>query len=416
MLGNPQEALRFVHVAGTKGKGSTCAFIAFILRQAGLRTGLYTSPHLNDFRERIRILEPLVGRQRAHRAFEGMISRRALVILVERLRPCIEEFNRDSAYGPLSFFEVYTALAFVYFRKKEVDVAVLETGLGGRLDATNAADALVSVITPISYEHTQKLGNTLAQIAAEKAGIIKPLKYKSGSHQPLAIIAPQVREARRVIRDRCKKAGAVFFEVNRDITYHNKGQEFTVQGVLGTYRRLRIGLLGEHQLINATAATGAVEALGLYGINVGVLAMRKGLRDTLWPGRCEIIRRKPLVVLDGCQNVASSLALLQTVKRNFKYRRLILVFGISQDKDIRGVCRVLRELADVVILTKADNPRASLPRELLVYFRGKDIYTTETVGEAKALMAQVAHKSDLVLVCGSLFVVGEFRDEKIRPH
>ena len=174
-IDNPQNALKCIHIAGTKGKGSTCAFVAYILRAAGYKVGLYTSPHLSDFRERIRILsyqssafssQPVVD-------FEGMISKNELTGLVEKLKPEIEKYNKNSKYGPLSFFEVYTTLAFIYFKEKKVDFAVLETGLGGRLDATNVVEPLVAAITPISYEHTQKLGVTLREIAAEKAGIIK---------------------------------------------------------------------------------------------------------------------------------------------------------------------------------------------------------------------------------------------------
>ena len=179
LIGNPQDKLRCIHVAGTKGKGSTCAFIAYILRQAGFRVGLYTSPHLSDFRERIRILEyQRIGKsKRVLDVFEGLIGKRDLAGLVKKLKPAIDRYNKSSKYGPLSFFEVYTALAFVYFKEQKTDFAVLETGLGGRLDATNTVNALVSVITPISYEHTQKLGKTLREIAREKAGIIKECQW-----------------------------------------------------------------------------------------------------------------------------------------------------------------------------------------------------------------------------------------------
>ncbi|MBI4972783.1 MAG: bifunctional folylpolyglutamate synthase/dihydrofolate synthase, partial [Candidatus Omnitrophica bacterium] len=186
-LNNPQDDLKSIHTAGTKGKGSTCAFLTYILRQAGYKVGLYTSPHLSDFRERIRILRPNTKHQIPRTEFEGMISQNELTALTERLKPTIENYNRNSKYGPLSFFEVYTALAFIYFKEKKVDFAVLETGLGGRLDATNVVEPLVCASTPISLEHTQKLGNTLREIAAEKAGIIK-------GHQVIVISAPQKKE------------------------------------------------------------------------------------------------------------------------------------------------------------------------------------------------------------------------------
>ncbi|MDP2940706.1 MAG: Mur ligase family protein, partial [Candidatus Omnitrophota bacterium] len=243
-IGDPQDSLKCIHVAGSKGKGSTCAYITYILREAGFKTGLYTSPHLSDFRERIRILSHKVTRSQGHKSqkdFEGMITKRELAGLVRRFKPAIEKYNKNSPYGPLSFFEVYTALAFIYFQEQKVDFAVLETGLGGRLDATNVARALVAVITPISYEHTDKLGNTLRKIATEKAGIIKsvigypclPLpagqagagrgysvigrEPSTENRAPIVISAPQEREAREAISDKCKRVGARLFEVGKDI-------------------------------------------------------------------------------------------------------------------------------------------------------------------------------------------------------
>ncbi|MCX5702895.1 MAG: hypothetical protein NT066_00115, partial [Candidatus Omnitrophica bacterium] len=177
-IGNPQKSLQCIHIAGTKGKGSTCAFAAYILRQAGYRVGLYTSPHLASFRERIRILDDQLALPSSGQDFEGMISEKELTQLVERLKPEIEEYNKNSKYGPLSFFEAYTSLALVYFKEKKIDFAVLETGLGGRLDATNVVNPYVCAITPLSYEHTQKLGNSLREIATEKAGIIKAQNAK----------------------------------------------------------------------------------------------------------------------------------------------------------------------------------------------------------------------------------------------
>ncbi len=415
IIGNPQEFLRCIHIAGTKGKGSTCVFITYILRQAGYKVGLYTSPHLSDFRERIRILgnqSPITNHQ-SPKDFEGMISKDELTDLISRLKPSIEKYNKGSKYGPLSFFEVYTSLAFVYFKEHKVDFAVLETGLGGRLDATNVVNPWVCAITPLSYEHTQKLGNALWEIATEKAGIIKMQNAKCKRQNLIVISAPQKKEAIKVIRDRCKEVGAKLYEVGRDIEYKKTKEGFKVKGLFGEYPNLKIRLMGSHQLINATVAIGVIESLRLHNIDVSIDSIRGGLYNVVWPGRCEVVSQNPLVVLDGAQNVASSSALKEAIKESFKYKKLILVLGISQDKDIKGICNELYDLADEVILTKADNPRATQPQVLAGYFKGKDTHTTGNVKEAKAKALRIAKKEDLVLVCGSLFVVGEFRNDKI---
>ncbi len=394
-----------VHVAGSKGKGSTCVFIASILREAGCRVGLYTSPHLVDFRERIRILVPQQPGARSDAEFEGMIQREELTRLVERLRPCIKSRNKKSVYGPLSFFEVYTALAFVYFREQDVDYVVLETGLGGRLDATNAADSRVCVITPISYDHTDKLGSTLPEIAREKAGIIKGCSGK----ETFCISSPQEEQARQVIRRRCGETGARLFEVGKDIVYTERGEQFDIKGMNGEYAGLKIRLTGAHQRMNAAAAVGAVEAMRHFGAQAGPEAIARGLAAAGWPGRCEVIGRSPLVILDGAQNVASCRVLKMAIAENFSYRRLVLVVGISRDKDVAGICRELAEISSRVIVTRADNLRASVPGELAKYFGGAGVIVTESVPEARSRAYAQAGPDDAILVCGSLFVVGEFK-------
>jgi len=430
-LDNPQNTLKCIHIAGTKGKGSTCAFVAYILMAAGYKVGLYTSPHLSDFRERIRILVPSTEYRVPSTDFEGMISKNELTGLVEKLKPTIKKYNKNSKYGPLSFFEVYTTLAFIYFKEKKVDFAVLETGLGGRLDATNVVQPLVAAITPISYEHTQKLGNKLREIATEKAGIIKRhqdtlpagRQAKTPSHRLIVISAPQEEEATQVIRNRSKVAGARLYEVGRDIKYQKAEDKFSVKGIFDEYPDLKIRLLGSHQLINATVAVGIVEALKFHYFFVDAASLRNGLLHTIWPGRCEVIQQDPLVVLDGAQNIASSLALKKAIRENFlcsgsasgrglkgKYKKLILVIGISNDKDLKGICAQLRGLADEIILTKANNPRATPPGILAKYFKGKKVYLTNNVKEAREKTKAIAKKKDLILVTGSLFVVGEFRN------
>jgi dihydrofolate synthase/folylpolyglutamate synthase len=391
LIGNPERALKCIHVAGTKGKGSTCAFIAYILKEAGFKTGLYTSPHLSDFRERIRILNLQPTTRNLQSDFEGMISEDELRLQVERMQPAIESYNSTSEYGPLSFFEVYTALAFNYFKEKKVDFAVLETGLGGRLDATNTVNPLVCAIAPISLEHTQKLGNTIKEIAREKAGIIK-----SQDSKLIVISAPQEKEAQEVIRQRRKAVGATLSEINPE-----------------NLCRFKIKLAGAHQQINANVAVAVIKALRNYGINIAKDTIQKGLYNTVWPGRCEVISKNPFVVLDGAQNIASAKAIKEAIRQEFRYKRLILVFGISQDKDIRGVCSELSGLSDEVILTKSDNPRAANPARLVAYFKDRPTYISQSVKDAKERAAALATKDDLILVTGSLFVVGEFRNEKI---
>ncbi|MBU0548582.1 MAG: bifunctional folylpolyglutamate synthase/dihydrofolate synthase [Candidatus Omnitrophica bacterium] len=407
-IGNPQEELKVIHIAGSKGKGSTCVFVAYILRQAGFSVGLYTSPHLSDFRERIRILKP--RQSNSQLPFEGSISKEYLTGLVEFLKPVIKGFekfsihNRHFHYGRLSFFEVYTALAFLYFKEKKVDFVVMETGMGGRLDATNVAQSLVCAITPISYEHTRYLGKTLTQIAGEKAGIIK--------QKSLVISSIQKKEAAQVIQNKSASLQAKLFTVGKDIKYSTKGKYFSIKGINNNYTNLRINLLGRHQLINASQAVGIIEALGSYGFKVSVNCIKKGLYNTLWPGRLEVLCRKPCIVVDGAQNAASAAVLKSAVTSIFKYKKLILVFGVSQDKDIKGMVSQLSGLAHKIILTCADNPRAALPKYLKRYFsaKEKEIFITAGVREAKVLALKVANLQDLILVTGSLFVVGEFRD------
>ncbi len=428
-LDNPQYKINCIHIAGTKGKGSTCAIIAYILKQAGFKVGLYTSPHLSDFRERIRILSltstmsigPVFPEE-----FEGMISKDELVNLVEKLKPAIDEFNKNSKYGELSFFEVYTALAFEYFKEKRVNFAVLETGLGGRLDATNVVNPLVCGITSISFEHTQKLGNTLREIAREKAGIIKNqpsfaevLSSSADKIQNLIVVsAPQEKEVQEVIEKRCKEQNINLYHIGRDIFFEEvisskEGHIFNVLTPFFEYPHLKIRLLGRHQLINATLAVGIIETLRYYGVYIDLDTIRTGLYNTLWPARLEIVLNQPLIVLDGAQNVASSFSLKEAIKQLICYEKLILVLGISKDKDIKGICKILFDLADEVILTQADNPRAAEPKFIQhqassIQYQG-GLYLKNNIKEAIELAKSKAGPKDLILITGSLFVAGEAR-------
>ncbi|MDO8603133.1 MAG: folylpolyglutamate synthase/dihydrofolate synthase family protein [Candidatus Omnitrophota bacterium] len=420
-LGNPHQCLNVIHVAGSKGKGSTCAIAAHILKEAGHKVGLYTSPHLVDFRERIRILNQDVKPEaqglrqisQSSSRFEGMIGEKEINELMEEIKPVAENFREHKTLGKISFFEILTACAFLYFKREKVDVAVLETGLGGRLDATNVVMPLASGITNISLEHTDKLGDTLAKIAYEKAGIIKAQgsRLKVGG---VVISARQEREAAEAIRNVCKERNARLHEIGEDIKYSivnsdEKGQVFDLEGPGYCYKNLELGLIGAHQVENASVSIGMVEAIK-EKINIKEESVREGLKKATWPGRLQIIRENPYVILDGAQNTASVSALIASIKSIFKYRKLICVFGISSDKDIKGVSGILGAASDIMILTKAkDNPRAEDILRLKKYFPGSGAGLEESDETGKALekAMEVAGKEDLILVTGSLFVVGD---------
>lgn len=414
-LGKPHEDLRVIHVAGSKGKGSTCAITACILKESGYKVGLYTSPHLMDFRERIRILdkgqETMDKRQgtrdRGQDVFEGMIGEGDLGEIVDKIKPIAEKFRDHETLGKLSFFEIVTACAFLYFKKRKVDVAVLETGLGGRLDATNVAMPLISGITNISLEHTDKLGDTLAKIAREKAGIIKDERE--------VISASQEKEVSMVIRKTCARRNAKLYEVGRDIKYsilnsNEKSQIFDLSGPGYHYESLEMNLIGAHQVENASIAISMLKLMGSDKFNIKENAIRKGLKNSLWPGRLQVIQKNPYIVLDGAHNLASAKLLVNSVKRLFSYDKLICIFGMSSDKDIKGVSSILDRMSDIIILTKAkDNPRGEAVSRLKQNFRNSRPGLEESgdINEAMQKALSLADKGDLILVTGSLFIVGD---------
>lgn len=389
LAGNPHHSFLSLHVAGTKGKGSTCAMMESALRAQGYKTGLYTSPHLHTFRERIRIAGE-------------MVSEEDVVSGIEQLRPLIE-----STPG-LTTFEIMTALAFWLFAQKGVEIAVVEVGLGGRLDATNVITPIVSVITSLSYDHTQLLGNTLASIAQEKAGIIK---------KGIPVVsAPQQEEALRVIEDTARLKGSPLVLVGRDWTWEEdeEGQSLTIKRLNPPdfSLRVRLPLLGIHQPINATVAVAALDVASNRGLKLSAEAIKEGLEKVEWPGRLEILQKSPLFVVDGAHNVESARCLALSIKKLFSWNRLILVFGASSDKDIPGMLRELLPLADEIILTRARNPRAALPEDMLrevqaLGFEGKVI---EPAGKAVEEALKRAREGDLVCVTGSLFLVAEARE------
>ena len=385
-LGDPHQALKVIHVAGSKGKGSTCAMIASILKEAGYSVGLYTSPHLIDTRERIRVLAP-GSRLKAPGVLAGMIEENEFVGLIEKIKPVAEEFRDHEKLGRLSFFEILTACAFLYFKEKKVDFAVLETGLGGRLDATNVTGPVVCGITSISMEHRDKLGDSLKLIAREKAGIIK-VQGSMLQSPGVVFTVWQKKEVIDVIREVCREKNAKLHGVSKDLPYEN----------------LELALLGRHQIENA----GLAIAMARFIDNrIDEEAIRNGLKNVNWPGRLQIVQKEPYVVLDGAQNVASIDAVLSSIKEIFEYKRLICIFGISRDKDIKGVCGVLDSACDIIILTRSRSERAKDPTELKKHFSRVDALVTGSVEEALAKGLDRAGKGDLILITGSLYVVGE---------
>lgn len=414
-LANPERGLKIIHVAGTKGKGSTACFIAQIISEQGFRVGLYTSPHLVDFRERIRVLDAK-NTAEEHLPFPGMILKNDFAALLESLTPQVDFFRRSMQhFGNLTFFEILTALALLHFRNKNVDFAVLETGLGGRFDATNATDAMVAVVTPISYDHEHILGATLAEIAFEKAGIIKPSNRRTDDGFGVVVSAPQAREAREILKRRVRAHDAVLFEMDRDFKHRRLSgdifsQEFFYQGLHNEHYFFKTRMLGEHQLINAATAVAACEALALYGFKVQPQAIERGVLNTFWPGRLEVVHTKPFVILDGAHNKDSAGRLARFLEREFKSFRKWLVFGACEDKDLRGIVAELESAVDRVILTRAENPRAADPKKGLGgVFKKKSFRATQSVEEALAILKKEIAPDDVAVITGSLFVVGEAR-------
>ncbi len=383
-LGNPQRRYKAVLVGGTNGKGSIAALVASILTCRGYRVGLYTSPHLVDFNERIRV----DGRA---------VSRRDLRSLIAEIRGLVRE--------DVTYFEFTTALAFLHFLRAGVDIAVLEVGLGGRLDATNVVRPAVAVISNISLEHRAYLGGRLADIAREKGGIIKP--------GGLVVTAARQKIVIETLEAICRRQKARVFRVGRDIRVrHSGGGTFSYYGIGRHFRDLRIHLPGRHQITNAACALGAVELLGRSGLHVDEASVREGLSSCRWEGRLEVLRERPTVVVDGAHNPAGASVLREALEKNFSFRKLILVFGVLADKDYRRMLRRLVPLADHVILTRPREERALSPGIAARFVRqgtGRRAEVVEESGQALTHALRLAGKRDLVCVTGSLYLIGETR-------
>jgi dihydrofolate synthase/folylpolyglutamate synthase len=391
-LGNPEAGAIPIQVAGTKGKGSTAAMIASILTVAGYKTGLYTSPHIHDFTERIQV--------------DGVpIAEDKFARLAEVLKPEVEAVNEFGAFGELTTFELLTTLAFAYFKERGVDLQVLETGLGGRLDATNVVKPRVSVITSISYDHTEVLGDTLTQIATEKAGIIK-----LGS---AVVSSPQPPEVMAVIEGVCRERKVRLVKVGSDVNWErqassSQGQSFKLKGLRGEYN-LSLPLLGEYQLENAATAVAVVEVLAEQGIVVSAESIAAGLAGVHWLGRLQILRQKPWFIVDCAHNAYSVKKLTEALRQYFNFERAVLILGVSSDKDVGGMVAELAPLGGTVIVTATRHPRALEPAKLAAQLSKQGITpeVVENVASAVDLALARAKPEDLICATGSIFVVAE---------
>ncbi len=394
-LREPHKAIPTIHIAGTKGKGSTAAICTSVLACQGYSTGLYTSPHLHTFRERIRL--------------NGVpVSEDEFATLVEEVWPVMEKVSGGGETNRVTLFEFLTAMAFVHFRNVGASFQVVEVGLGGRLDATNLVTPQVCAITSLSLDHTAILGDTLGRIAAEKAGIIKP-----GS---VVVCAPQKPEAMDVIREACRDREAEIVEVDREMKWTRedstlKGQAFKVEGRLGSYR-LWTPLLGEHQLENAATAIGILEALIVQGYSISPEAIQRGFEHVSWPCRMEVLRQSPLVVADGAHNPDSAARLRNTLHSYFTFQDVVLLVGVSRDKNIEGIVEELAQLSPKVIATRSRHPRAASTTEVAHAFASLGISSLEVEPTDRALAAAlvIAGEDDLVLATGSLFLAAEIRE------
>src|SRR4030042_6604595 len=391
-LGDPQQVYPSIHVAGTKGKGSVCILCASALHEAGYKVGLYTSPHLDDYVERIQINGEFIPHS-------------DLAEMVEEIKPHV------AAIPELTTFEITTALAFWYFAKQNVDAAVIEVGLGGRLDATNVVIPKVGVITSISYDHTLLLGTTLTQIAGEKAGIIKP-------GVPV-VVAPQEEEARMVIEQIAKERSSPLQLVCRDIAFEEISHSlegptirvWTPSGGTNSPLDLSIPLLGPHQGVNAVTAFAALEIFTQKELTLKQYDLISGFANAFWPGRFEIIQYSPPIILDCAHNRDSALKLRLTLDEYYPGRPIILVFGASEDKDILGMFTELMPLVKELIAVKSFHPRAIEPDKLVDMAQsfGHAVLCIEHIPEALERALSLVGQDGVVLVTGSIFVVAEAR-------
>ncbi|MBI4338912.1 MAG: bifunctional folylpolyglutamate synthase/dihydrofolate synthase [Chloroflexi bacterium] len=394
-LGDPHLSTPTVHITGTKGKGSTAALIASALAAGGYRPGLFTSPHLHTFRERIQ--------------YDGApVSEAEFAALVEEVWPELEAVGREGGYGSVTTFELLTAMAFLHYHRKGAGFQVVEVGLGGRLDSTNVVRPQVCVFTSISLDHTAILGDTVEEIAGDKAGILKP--------GCVAVTSPQQPGVMAVLRDAAQSQGAPLIATAEECrcvlhSHDLDGQSFTLATRWGEYK-LHIPLLGAYQLENAATALASLQALNDWGFTLSGVSIAQGFRDVRWPARLEVLSREPLVVADGAHNPYSAGKLREALHQYFGFRRLIYVIGLSADKNIPDIVKELAQGGPTVVVTRSRHPRAASPLSLAEEFAraGVQAVQVESVDAAAAHALALAGPRDMVVATGSLFVAAEARE------
>ena len=386
-LGNPHKKFPSVHIAGTNGKGSVAAIMQSVLSEAGYKTGIYTSPHLVDFRERIRINQIKIDK--------GYIQ-----TFVSDLKKQIEK-------NKYTFFETTTALAFNYFAQKNVDIAVVETGLGGRLDSTNVLSPEIVIITTLSLDHTRTLGKTLKKIAFEKAGVIK-------ENVP-TIVESDKKEALDVIKSICRKRKSEFLQVKRLCQWKIKSKNlqstyFQVNSNSKEYKNLKIRMPGEHQVNNAATAILALEELKKKGWKITDYHIRQGLKNVIWRARFEIFRKKPLVILDVAHNPEGIRTLIKTMDELTPHKKTIFIFGVMADKDYAQMLRQISKKAELILLTRPDYHRSASIQDLekAVKIVKQEYMTFEKIKDAYFYALKTTSISDAICITGSHFTVGEF--------
>jgi dihydrofolate synthase/folylpolyglutamate synthase len=406
MLNIAYRRLKTIHVAGTKGKGSTATFCAYILAASGYKVGLYTSPHFFDFRERIRILKPSPGRcvKRKPPIESKIILQKEVVRIVRQFKPTLDALRSNTRWGKITFFEVYTAVAIQHFLAQGVDFVVLETGLGGRLDATNIITPLIAIITHIGYDHTHTLGKRLKDIASEKAGIIK-------KNIPV-VTTQQRRSALTELKKKARDCRSTLFVLGKDFNYRRirmKKNNSLFDFYFGKSKVPNIKILprGIHQIENATLALESLYLLQDEGIVGRSLKAKKGLAHCSIEGRFEVISRDPLMVVDIAHNPSSFAALGSSLRTYFPQRKIILIFGASKGKDIKNMLNKI--IFDKIIITSFSNPRSMPPKGIGKCLKLKDMVTTCNVNEALHVGMRYYTPRSLILVAGSFFLAAEVK-------